>query len=936
MKYLIPFLLLFCNLHSFAQFNLVWESHFNGQGDKTDRFLDMISDNAGNIYATGYTYTRANEHDLLVAKFSATGALEWSDIYEGASSNDDEGAQIKLDSNGDVIVVGTSNNDFITIKYDPTGTRQWIQLFDGQNMDEDEASLFVIDSNDNIYVVGESEVDPGDSEITMVKYSPTGTFLFEKNLASGGTDNDRPYDVTIDSNDKIYIAGRYSGGNNDYEGIVVCYNTSGNILWTNNVTSSLGDDRFSDLHLMGNKLYAAGRTSNSLDDDLIIRQIDLANGATDWTQTFNGGTDDRPEAITGNGSTQLWIASRSRAAGLHFNIRTLKLNAATGNIDENIVYAINSDARPRDIVMQGQDVYVGGIHEIGNQPDLVLLKYNNQGAQQWIKSYAGPDNHTDEISAMEISNDVKLIAVGRGSNGTNQEDAMVIKYDLSGNLEFNEFYTGVGDNRDVINDMAVDNQDNIIQVGYTYEKDKRKNFMVVKTDANGILQWIDTLGSSGNSRDEAVAVAIDPANNIHVTGFLNNDIQTVVYNPTGTVIWSKIYNHWANEEDRSTDILVNSSFETYVLGYSDIDSTSVRDNEILLIKYDALGNILWKTYQTHPKDDEAFEMAFDAAENVYIAGKSSTDTLDFDAVVYKVNPAGITDWTYYAGDAGNDRFTNIAVENGKVYAGGRIKNAGGEDDAVLQCLDLSGNLQWDNLISEGLDEVVYALEVASNGNAYIACRSDDTLTARNSILVGYNPTGVELWRHHLNTDLKNHINDLAIDETNDILYTTGLIKTSGLDDNFAINSYQAVSGILGTSTTFKAGLSGDNEGVRIALSQTMPLRFYVGGIGFYDTDHQDFTVLCYDYTPVSVEDITTSTVRLYPTLLSKGSSTVLTLEGLEIGAFRLSLYDAAGKLIYAGGSTGTQLSLPELSTSGMYTYLISQDGVTTSGRLMVK
>jgi len=934
MKYFLPFTFLFLSVFATAQFNLVWEAHHNGIGDRTDRLLDMITDNSGNVYATGYTYNRANEHDLLVVKFSPTGVILWSDVYQGEANDDDEGVQIQLDNTGDVIVVGTSNNDFITIKYNTAGTRQWLQLFDGKNMDEDEASLLAIDSNNNIYVVGESEVAPSDTEITLVKYDPSGTFLFEKNFTSSGTRSDRPYDLVIDSNDRIYIAGRYSIGL-DYEGVVVAYNSSGNIQWTSNINNNLGDDRFSDLHLMGNDLYAVGRNFNATNDDLLIRKINTANGTTVWDKSYDSAEDDRPEAITGD-ATQIWIAARSRVASqTYFNMRTLKLAASDGTIEENITYGIN-DARPRDIIMQGQDVYVGGYHQIGQQRDLVLIKYNSAGTQQWLKSFAGTGDHTDEISALAISNDSKLLAIGRGANGANQEDAMLIKYDLAGNLEFNEFYTGIGDNRDVINDMTVDRQDNIIQVGYTYEKDRRKNFMVVKTDANGNFMWMDTIGTDGNERDEAVAVTTDPANNIYVTGFLNNDIQTIVYEPSGAIKWSKVYNHWAMEEDKPTDILVNSSFETYVLGYSDIDSTGVRDNEILLLKYDPSGNLLWIEYQTHPKDDEGFEIAFDANENIYIAGKASTDTLDFDAVVYKITPAGNLDWVYFDGEAENDRFTNIAVHNGKVYAGGRFKSVADGDDAILQCLDLSGNLQWENSVSAGYDEVVHELNIADNGNAVIACRSDDTASIRNSVLVSYNSSGNELWRHDLNTDIKNHINALAIDNVDTILYTAGAIKTTGTDDSFVVNSYHLVNGISRATVTFKASQTGDNEAIGIAHSQTSPNRFYVGGIGYYDADHEDFTVLCYDYLPVGVEDLPQSTVRLYPNLITQGVATQISTDGLEGSPYHFALYDPSGRLVLQQEGAAAVLQLPALQTAGIYVFNITQHGKTHEGRLMVQ
>ena len=93
------------------------------------------------------------------------------------------------------------------------------------------------DSSGNIYVTGETgegldgNTNSGFSDIFLVKYNPSGTKQWTKQL--GTSDNDSGLGVTTDSSDNIYVTGTTSGGleGNTTSGgsdiVLVKYNSSG-------------------------------------------------------------------------------------------------------------------------------------------------------------------------------------------------------------------------------------------------------------------------------------------------------------------------------------------------------------------------------------------------------------------------------------------------------------------------------------------------------------------------------------------------------------------------------------------------------------------------------------------------------------------------------------------------------------------------------------
>jgi len=177
----------------------------------------VATDAAGNIFVTGFTTSlnfptftpfqaaqagvgaNWNWGDAFVAKFNSAGTPQWSTYYGG--SDDEEGWCINIDSQGDVIVSGTtlSNNfptlipyqasygglgptffivgDAFLLKFTNGGTRIWATYY-GTSQGEWQ-TLCTIDKNDYIYILGEWETD-GNNVGTF----PATTCAYQKNYSN--------------------------------------------------------------------------------------------------------------------------------------------------------------------------------------------------------------------------------------------------------------------------------------------------------------------------------------------------------------------------------------------------------------------------------------------------------------------------------------------------------------------------------------------------------------------------------------------------------------------------------------------------------------------------------------------------------------------------------------------------------------------------------
>lgn len=177
------------------------------------------ADSSGNVYITGGANQQSGFYNApYAAKISSNGTPQWM-TYFNAGSNSAIGYAVNTDSSGNVYIGGHANqntgngSDAFLAKFNSSGTNQW-QNFSGYSQNTDELQGVAIDSSGNVISVGLiNQYSGGYPTAVIYKHNSSGTLQFVRTLQNSNSAYSGVYtyitavDVTLDSNDNIYITG---------------------------------------------------------------------------------------------------------------------------------------------------------------------------------------------------------------------------------------------------------------------------------------------------------------------------------------------------------------------------------------------------------------------------------------------------------------------------------------------------------------------------------------------------------------------------------------------------------------------------------------------------------------------------------------------------------------------------------------------------------
>jgi hypothetical protein len=330
---------------------LIYATFIGGSGD--DRLHDIALDDSGNVYATGYTtssnFPTVNAYssvqngssDVFVFKLNATGnGLDFSTYVGGIDM--EYGNSIAIDSSGNSYVSGYTRSsnfptveafdetldgiqDSIVFKLNASGNGILYSTYIGGN-GYDQSDSISVDSTGYAYISGltgssdfptansyDSTHNGGD-DVFLLKLNTTGKELIYSTYI-GGSDTDRGYAQTIDSDGNVYLAGETHSSNfpilnaydSSYNGNSDCFitkvNPTGDSLNFSTYIGGFSADVVLEIEVdSSGYVYASCRTYSSsfpvvnaydtvYDDNGDVAQLKLSkNGSLLLYSTFIGGS----------------------------------------------------------------------------------------------------------------------------------------------------------------------------------------------------------------------------------------------------------------------------------------------------------------------------------------------------------------------------------------------------------------------------------------------------------------------------------------------------------------------------------------------------------------------------------------------------------------------------------------------------------------------
>jgi uncharacterized delta-60 repeat protein len=376
----------------------------------------------------------------------------------------------------------------------------------------------------------------------------------------------------------------------------------------------------------------------------------------------------------------------------------------------------------------GNSYITGFSTNIGSGRDVTTIKYNPTGVQQWVAKYNGYSSGNDEAYAITVDDAGNVYVAGTSYSNSADKDIILIKYNSGGSQQWASRYTSSGSYPDEAYAITLDNAGNPIIAGYSYGDHKGNQFIIIKYNTFGSQQWVSKYdGTSGNNSDEAYAITVDDAGNVYACGSSegssgNLDYVTIKYNSSGIEQWVKRYNGPGNNNDEAYAITLDDYGNVIVTGESVGIGTG---QDYTTIKYNSSGVQQWiARYNNASANSTDIARAIIVANNkdVLVTGSSKSSSAsgseDYLTIRYDQNGDSIFVNRYNGSINSTDIAYSIVVpnSNNSVFITGSSKTSsgtGGEDIVTLK-LNPSGNqIQKTTIYNPGSDA---GLDVKLNSN----------------------------------------------------------------------------------------------------------------------------------------------------------------------------------------------------------------------------
>ena len=305
----------------------------------------------------------------------------------------------------------------------------------------------------------------------------------------------------IQTSDGGYVmAGQNStGGRWDFQWVKT--DATGAVQWNHSYGTSLDDHAYSAVQTTdGGYALAGDFKAGEGDGDFWLIRADT-NGNTLWNKTYGTPNYQGATSIVQTPDGGFALSGWTDSPMGNPNAWLVKTDE-NGSLQWDRIYGGDypyyDGSNSMILTADGGYALAGQSQSYGAGYDFWLVKTGSSGNMQWNKKYGGMNN--DNASSIIATNDGGYALVGStASFGAGSADFWLVKTDAEGNMEWNKTYGG----------MDVDQGHSLIQTidggyllaGYTRSFGAGNgDAWLVKTDTNGNVEWNQTYGGTGDDR----------------------------------------------------------------------------------------------------------------------------------------------------------------------------------------------------------------------------------------------------------------------------------------------------------------------------------------------------------------------------------------------------------------------------------------------------
>jgi uncharacterized delta-60 repeat protein len=474
---------------------------------------------------------------------------------------------------------------------------EWVRRYDGQAFAAEWVAAATVDKAGNLYVTGTTSGGTGKDFLT-VKYASDGTETWVRRHGElrDGWDDARA--MALDQAGNVFVTGVSEGLGTNKDYVTVKYACDGTELWVRSYNGpENGDD-----------------AANAL-------AVDQAGNV--FVTGVSEGSDFQTDFATvkyASDGTELWVR---------------RYDGAAGGYDQAFSIAVDPLG----------DVFVTGESEgDGTLYDYATVKYSSDGTELWVRRYDGPAGDDDRGKSLAVDQAGDVYVTGWSVGVGPRYNCATVKYAGDGTELWVRRYEGPADATSMAYAVAVDQAGNAYVTGGCNENISYNNYLTIKYSSDGTELWVRKYNGPANGTDTALALAVDQAGNVFVTGRSdggggNEDYATIKYASDGTELWARRYDGPASGSDVPYALAVDSAGSVYVTG---LIVNAAPESDYATVKYSSDGTEAWVTTygESGSGPTWACAVAVDQAGNVYVSGAAHSRISSNDYVTIKYSQPG--------------------------------------------------------------------------------------------------------------------------------------------------------------------------------------------------------------------------------------------------------------------------------------------------------